>query len=201
MGVRVRSSWGKGWGWIPAGPWRNTVVVSCPNGRISVSTRQRSRNHRQPATHEKSRLATKIREYLQAGLPIVASDLAVQGNFIRETGVGATHREQDSVGLARAVSRVLSRYSSFASKITDQLKEGHSWESQEKVILKEWRTLSSGTHQVELVNSSLPPSPCTTAPPELTGRLQSIIAAIRRLGLRPILYRSGQFILTCTGVW
>ena len=58
MGVRVRSSWGKGWGWIPAGPWRNTVVVSCPNGRISVSTRQRSRNHRQPATHEKSRPAT-----------------------------------------------------------------------------------------------------------------------------------------------
>lgn len=147
-------------------------------------------------------LATKIREYLQAGLPIVASDLAVQGSFIRETGVGATHKEQDSVGLAQAVSTVLSSYFSFASKITDELKQSHSWESQEKVLLKEWRTISSGSPQVEPVTSPLPPIPCTTTPPELTGRLQSIIAAIKRLGLRPILYRSGKFnYLTESNGW
>ena len=87
-------------------------------------------------------LATKIREYIQAGLPIVGTDLQAQGSFIRETNVGWVHEERNPYSFAEAVREVLHDLPRFKERV-ELIRKDHSWESQEVVLGKIWQQFAS----------------------------------------------------------
>ena len=87
-------------------------------------------------------LATKIREYIQAGLPIVGTDLQAQGTFICETKIGCVHEERNPRSFAKAVGEVLRDLPRFRERI-DLIRKDHSWESQEPVLGKIWQQFAS----------------------------------------------------------
>lgn len=92
--------------------------------------------HPTPAHH--SALPTKIREYLHAGLPIVASELRAQSKFLRETRTGVTHKCMDPRDISRAVKHVYEDLRSFQTSITSDLLSNNSWQNEEKVLHKVW---------------------------------------------------------------
>ncbi|MCG7228940.1 glycosyltransferase family 4 protein [Corynebacterium minutissimum] len=87
-------------------------------------------------------LATKIREYIQAGLPIVGTDLQAQGSFIRETKVGWVHEERNPHSFAQAIREVLRDLPQFKERVA-LIRKDHSWESQEVVLGKIWQQFAS----------------------------------------------------------
>ena len=106
---------------------------------VSTATAGVSPLQHNPAHHQD--LATKVREYLHAGLPVVGSDVRVQARFLTETGVGTVHRAGDPDDCARAISEVLRDPTSFQSAITEELLAQNSWEEQEKVLVDVWASL------------------------------------------------------------
>ena len=94
-----------------------------------------------PTSAHHSAMPTKIREYLQAGLPVVASDLRAQGEFIRKHRVGALHRPKDGASLAAAVRRVLAELDGYRAAIAPELLQEHTWEGEEKVLTQVWHGL------------------------------------------------------------
>lgn len=106
-------------------------------------------------------LATKIREYLQAGLPIVASDLQAQGTFIRENKVGAVHEERDPKSMADAVREVLVALPRYRQRV-DEVRVSHSWEQQELILGQIWRSMKPVNDQS---GRELTPPPTHVVPP------------------------------------
>lgn len=94
-----------------------------------------------PTSAHHSAMPTKIREYLQSGLPIVASDLRAQGAFLREHGVGELHEPGNAVSLAEAVKKVLENFSSYTGAIKDDLLKEHTWEGEEQKLFRVWHSL------------------------------------------------------------
>jgi len=78
--------------------------------------------------------ATKFREYLLAGLPIVCTDLGLNADGVRDNGIGEICEMEDPEDLARAVALVLADPARYRDKITPQLRAANSWESQEAVL-------------------------------------------------------------------
>jgi glycosyltransferase involved in cell wall biosynthesis len=52
-------------------------------------------------------LPNKVFEYCKAGLPVLATDLPVLGEFVREHGIGLTAKPGDRAGLARQLAAIL----------------------------------------------------------------------------------------------
>lgn len=98
-----------------------------------------------PTSAHHSAMPTKIREYLQAGLPIVASDLRAQGEFVREHGVGALHDPRNPSSLAGAVRQVLDNLDEYRLAIGEDLLQEHTWEREEKVLAEVWQALEPAT--------------------------------------------------------
>jgi hypothetical protein len=96
----------------------------------------------EPVANYQYSLATKIREYLHARLPIVASSLETLSLFLEESGVGAVHAPGDPEDCARVVKEVLANRDVYVASITDELLTEHSWESQEPVLLQVWSDLA-----------------------------------------------------------
>ena len=94
--------------------------------------------HRPSGNHGLA-LPTKFREYLLADLPIVATDLGVVGDFIRESGVGETSRPCDPEDFAAAIDKVVADSSTYRSRITAELKSELSWEAQEQRLSEIYR--------------------------------------------------------------
>lgn len=94
-----------------------------------------------PTAAHHAALPTKIRECLQAGLPLVVSDMRAQGSFVRETGVGAVHRPGDPRSLAEAARTVLDDLAAYRGAITQELLAEHTWEGQERRLVALWRSL------------------------------------------------------------
>lgn len=95
----------------------------------------------EPIENYQYSLATKIREYLHAGLPIVGSSLQTLTRFIMETGVGAVHRPGDPDDCARVIKEVLANRTTYVDSITEELLSEHSWERQETVLIDTWGNL------------------------------------------------------------
>jgi glycosyltransferase involved in cell wall biosynthesis len=87
--------------------------------------------HRPSGNHGLA-LPTKFREYLLAGLPIVATDLGVVGEFIRDAGIGETSQPADPTDFAAALRKVIENPERYRSRITPELTEPHTWQAQEK---------------------------------------------------------------------
>ncbi|WP_146003860.1 glycosyltransferase family 4 protein [Corynebacterium aurimucosum] len=120
-------------------------------------------------------LATKIREYIQAGLPIVGTDLQAQGAFIRETKVGCVHEERNPRSFAKAVGEVLRDLPRFCERV-ELIRKDHSWESQEVVLGNIWQQfVSTATEHERTLESPV------VAPPFRRGMLNRTYPLLRLL--------------------
>ena len=95
------------------------------------------------AAHHEA-LATKVREYLHAGLPVVGSDVRAQADFIRESGTGTVFVADDPQDCARAVTALLADLDAHRSAITPEMLGEHSWEQQERVLLEVYGEVLGG---------------------------------------------------------
>lgn len=92
-------------------------------------------------------LPTKFREYLHAGLPIVASDHTVMSQEMRASKVGIVFKPGNVRGLAKAIAVLLKDVDKFRKNITPELLSHHSWESQVGVLNRTYlRTGAKPTH-------------------------------------------------------
>lgn len=95
-----------------------------------------------PTPAHESALATKLRECLLAGLPLVVSDLREQAKFVQSQGVGATHVPGDAADLARAVRDVLADLPRLRVAVASpQVQDAHRWEASERVLHRVWSGL------------------------------------------------------------
>lgn len=117
-----------------------------------------------PTAAHHAALPTKIRECLQARLPLVVSDMRAQGAFVRNHAVGAVHRPGDEQSFADAIRTVLDDLPSYRAAITDDLLAEHTWEGQER-------------HLVELWSSLVPPAPVAGSRQVVPGELPDDLRA------------------------
>jgi glycosyltransferase involved in cell wall biosynthesis len=112
-----------------------------------------------PFRHNKnteSSLPTKVREYLQAGVPQVVSDCRSLSAFVRDNGLGEVHVADDVDSFAAAVNRALRDPGSYLAGITDELRREHSWQAQGEVLLEVYRQVTAGLEGRQRP-SALPP--------------------------------------------
>lgn len=79
--------------------------------------------------HDKT-LPNKLFEALQAGLPILASNMEALGGFVTEYGVGATFEHGSAPGLADAATSMLDNIETFRANITDEVRAMSGWDAQ-----------------------------------------------------------------------
>ncbi|GFM97149.1 hypothetical protein Sfulv_19600 [Streptomyces fulvorobeus] len=96
-------------------------------------------------------LPTKVSEYLQAGLPLVTSDVRVIKAYVEEKKLGEVFTWDDPTTFAAAASRALERRDELAGNITEDVLKELSWEQQSAGLLKLYRSLSK----------KIPPVPAT----------------------------------------
>lgn len=89
--------------------------------------------HRTPS-HD-SALATKISEYLVAGLPVLGSDCTVMAQYLRETGTGEVFVAQDVADCVRAARVLLADLPAYRAAITADIRASRTWERQERALL------------------------------------------------------------------
>jgi glycosyltransferase involved in cell wall biosynthesis len=88
-------------------------------------------------------LPNKLFEYIQAGLPVVATDLVEMTRIIREYGVGDVFRDRDPDDLARVLDRLLeesgrlAQYRKHAKKAAEVL----TWEVEKHRLVDIYRSL------------------------------------------------------------
>lgn len=75
-------------------------------------------------------LPTKVSEYLQAGLPLVTSDVRVIKAYVEEKKLGEVFTWDDPTTFAAAASRALERRDELAGNITEDVLKELSWEQQ-----------------------------------------------------------------------
>ncbi|MER6503349.1 glycosyltransferase [Streptomyces sp. NPDC001455] len=93
-------------------------------------------------------LPTKVSEYLQAGLPLVTSDVRVIKEYVEEKEIGEVFTWDDPATFAAAASRALKRRAELAAHISEDVLKELSWEHQSAGLLKLYRTLSEKTPPV-----------------------------------------------------
>ncbi|MFJ7056227.1 glycosyltransferase family 4 protein [Streptomyces griseobrunneus] len=99
-------------------------------------------------------LPTKVAEYLQAGLPLVTSDVRVIKAYVEEKGLGTVFTWDDPKTFVAAARSALSRRQELAEHITEDVLKDLSWEQQSAALLELYRSLSKKT----------PPGPRTDVP-------------------------------------
>jgi glycosyltransferase involved in cell wall biosynthesis len=75
-------------------------------------------------------LPTKFREYAHAGLPMVVSDNAAMAAEINRTKIGRVFKAGNVGGLKLQVERVLLEPDRYRNRITEELLDEYSWETQ-----------------------------------------------------------------------
>lgn len=131
----------------------------------------------EPIANYQYSLATKIREYLHARIPIVASSLQTLARFLEETGVGAVHAPGDPEDCARVIKEVLENRASYVHSITDELLSEHSWERQESILVDVWRGLMND----QVLPTPHPPMSrprLVMGPPVDAARTKQLISAV-----------------------
>ncbi|MDW5329352.1 glycosyltransferase [Plantactinospora sp. KLBMP9567] len=87
-------------------------------------------------------LPTKVSEYLQAGLPLVTSDVKVVKGFVEEQRIGEVFVSEDPASFAAAARRAMENRAELAAGITEQILNEHSWEEQSRKLLRLYREIS-----------------------------------------------------------
>ena len=99
-------------------------------------------------------LPTKVSEYLQAGLPLVTSDVRVIKAYVEEKRLGEVFTWDDPKTFVAAASRALEGREELARHITEDVLKELSWEQQSAGLLELYRTLSKKTPPVPLTEVS-----------------------------------------------
>ncbi|GAA1119073.1 glycosyltransferase family 4 protein [Citricoccus alkalitolerans] len=87
-------------------------------------------------------MPTKLREYAQAGLPVVASDLDTQSAFVTDHGVGTLFTAGDATSLAAAFHRLLDDHESYRRAVRDpDFLASQTWEGNETALAATWHSL------------------------------------------------------------
>ncbi|REE02767.1 glycosyltransferase family 4 protein [Citricoccus muralis] len=87
-------------------------------------------------------MPTKLREYAQAGLPVVASDLDTQSAFVKDHGVGTLFAAGDASSLAAAFHRLLDDQESYRRAVRDpDFLASQTWEGNETALAATWHSL------------------------------------------------------------
>ncbi|MEU6808103.1 glycosyltransferase [Streptomyces sp. NPDC046831] len=90
-------------------------------------------------------LPTKVSEYLQAGLPLVTSDVKVIKAYVEEHGLGEVWTWDDPKTFAEAAARAMENRGRLAEAITEDVLTDLSWEAQSGKLLQLYRELSKKT--------------------------------------------------------
>ncbi|MDX3237758.1 glycosyltransferase [Streptomyces sp. ME03-5709C] len=90
-------------------------------------------------------LPTKVSEYLQAGLPLVTSDVKVVKAYVEEHRIGEVFTWDDPATFAAAAARALADRKALASNITEDVRTELSWEHQSAGLLALYRDLANKT--------------------------------------------------------
>lgn len=107
-----------------------------------------------PLPNSELGIPTKFREYLVAGLPIVASDQGLVGDAVRRTGIGEVFESGNVLDLAAAVNSVLEGISGYRAAISVDLVEENLWAKQAAVIERVYAGLATpGTPTGQIVPS------------------------------------------------
>ncbi|MGM7669975.1 glycosyltransferase family 4 protein [Microbacterium sp. A93] len=84
-------------------------------------------------------IPTKLREYIQSGLPLVVSDLTEQAAFTRDSGLGTVFAPGQPESLAGAVQELLDRLPDFRAAVRNpELQSQHTWEGSEQALTELW---------------------------------------------------------------
>ncbi len=87
-------------------------------------------------------LASKFYEYMHARIPIVGSDLAVQGPALKNFGNGESFTPGDAVSCAEAISKVLADPREYVSRVSLRTLKKFSWEVQSRVLISLYTELT-----------------------------------------------------------
>ena len=79
--------------------------------------------------HDKT-LPNKLFEALQAGIPVLASDMEALGGFIDEYGVGATFQNGSARSLAEVAAAMLGDIARYKARINADVREMSGWDAQ-----------------------------------------------------------------------
>lgn len=87
-------------------------------------------------------LPNKLFEYLQAGLPVVGSDLPEIAHIIDENSVGVKVNPQDPLDIARGIKQLLDPITySTAKQNSLQAAEKYHWENESRKLITAYRLL------------------------------------------------------------
>lgn len=93
--------------------------------------------------HDKT-LPNKLFEALQAGLPVLASDMEALGGFVLQHGVGAIFEQGSARSLAEAATSMLNDIETFRGHITREVREMSGWDAQAAKLVQLYAELIGG---------------------------------------------------------
>jgi glycosyltransferase involved in cell wall biosynthesis len=88
-----------------------------------------------PTGNHHKTLPNKLFEALQAGLPVLASDMEATAEFIAEYRIGRTFEPGSVKDLAAVAQQMLADLESYRSNITDEVKLLSNWDSQAATLV------------------------------------------------------------------
>ena len=82
-------------------------------------------------------LPNKIFEYVAAGLPILSSDMAVSGEFVRRHGIGEVVAADDPAAIAAGLDRLLdaARADELRGRISQAARE-FTWDHERRHLIE-----------------------------------------------------------------
>lgn len=92
-------------------------------------------------------LPNKLFEYIQVGLPVLASNLTEMRKLVLKYGVGEIIEDNTCGAVMKAVNEITKKDASHYKKGLETAAQMYNWENQEKVLLKLYSTLHE-SHQI-----------------------------------------------------
>lgn len=135
-----------------------------------------------PLPNSELGVPTKYREYLVAGLPVVASNQGLVAQAIQRAGTGELFETGDARELAQAINRLLPRIDHYRSAITPSLIDENLWERQVSVLRDVYVGLGAPAELVPRARHTDPPS-VLIGRANVAGQGTAWAAALRRAGI------------------
>lgn len=89
-----------------------------------------------------SALATKISEYVGAGLPLLVSNCTAQAEFVTKHKIGEVFAAGNLPSFQDALNRMLPELATYRDAVTPELQQARSWERQETNLIELYRSLT-----------------------------------------------------------
>ncbi|XKH56000.1 glycosyltransferase family 4 protein [Citricoccus nitrophenolicus] len=148
-------------------------------------------------------IATKISEYVQAGLPVIVSDMKAQAAFVRDHAIGTVYAAGDPTDLAAAIHRLLEGIEEFRRAVHEgEVRTLQTWDHAEQVLIHTWTGLCAPQQPAHA-----PVTAPATAPDADTGLVEStpgsaldLIGATDRDALAQVWARHAGSAVTHTGL-